>query len=93
MPVAVALALAVNLVSHPVLWAVARQLHTGWVLVLAEVGVAVVEGLLVFVVVRRLPVPEPATQRLLWSLLAAVVVNACSVLVGVLVLPLLIGGT
>lgn len=88
---AVALVLAVNLVSHPVLWAVALQLHSGWALVLAEAGVAAVEGLLVFVVVRRVPVPDPARHRLLWALFTAVVVNAWSVLVGVLVLPVVIG--
>lgn len=91
-PATVAVAVAVNLVSHPLLWAGARQLDTGWSLVLAEIGVAALEGLLIFAVVRRLPGPDRAAHRLGWALFAAVVVNAASVLVGVLVLPVVIGG-
>jgi hypothetical protein len=88
---ALALGVAVNLITHPVLWAVSHQLETVGKLLLAEVGVASVEGLLIFVVVARLGLTDRRITLLAWSLLAAVGVNALSLAVGLVVLPGLLG--
>ncbi len=88
---AVGVGLAVNLITHPVLWTVARQLNGPADLLVAELGVATVEGLLIFVVVQaRRTEDESRLSRLRWSLLTAVGVNTLSLLVGLVVLPLLI---
>jgi hypothetical protein len=88
---AVGVGLAVNLVTHPVLWTVARQLNGPADLLVAELAVAAVEGLLIFVVVQaRRTEDESRLSRLRWSLLTAVGVNTLSLLVGLVVLPLLI---
>ena len=51
---------------------------------------AVVEGLLVFLVVLRRRGRETPASRLKWSLMSAVGVNTLSLLVGLIVLPLII---
>jgi len=90
---ALGVGLAVNLITHPVLWAVARRLSGPADLLVAELGVAVVEGLLIFAVVQtRRSEDESRSSRLRWSLLTAVGVNTLSLLVGLVVLPLLIEG-
>jgi hypothetical protein len=90
---AVALAFAVNLVTHPLLWAFALQAALTPRL-LAEIVVAVVEGSLIFAVVRRRgPYPETWGNRLSWSLMVAVGVNTLSLLVGLVVMPLITGQT
>jgi len=87
---AVGVGLAVNLITHPVLWTVARQLSGPAELLVAELAVAAVEGLLIFVVVQaRRTEDESRFSRLRWSLLIAVGVNTLSLLVGLVVLPLL----
>ena len=80
-PAVLALGLAVNLVTHPALWFVAHRLDGVAALGSAEIGVVVVEGLLMAVVTRR-----PAL-----SLLLALAVNALSTGIGLVALPLLIG--
>ena len=90
---ALGIGLAVNLITHPVLWTVARRLSGPADLLVAELGVAVVEGMLIFVVVQsRRSEDESRSSRLRWSLLTAVGVNTLSLLVGLVVLPLLISG-
>ena len=84
---AVGLALAANLISHPLLWALALGLDETAHLVLAEIGVAVLEGLMIFAVVQRRRVGDTRAGRLGWSLLCAVGVNTLSLLVGLVVLP------
>ena len=87
---ALGLALAVNCISHPVLWAVfLRYPQLGWLLI-AEIGVALVEGLLVFLVVLRRRGRETPASRLKWSLMSAVGVNTLSLLVGLVLLPSMI---
>ena len=86
---ALGVGLAVNLITHPVLWAVARELSGPGELLVAELAVAGVEGLLVFVVVLARRGDESRGSRLRWSLLTAVGVNTLSLLVGLVVLPLL----
>jgi hypothetical protein len=88
---AVALGIAVNLMTHPVLWAVSHRLRTAGSLLLAEAGVAVVEGLLIVLVVVRLDRPDRPRAVLAWSLLAAVGANASSLAAGLVVLPWLLG--
>ena len=87
---AVGLVLAINLLTQPVLWAVAQRLSGPVELLVAELGVAVVEGLLIFVVVLSPRGEETWASRLRWSLLTALGVNTLSLLVGLVVLPLLI---
>ncbi len=87
---ALGLALAVNCITHPVLWAASlRQPEPGRMLI-AEIGVALVEGLLVFLVVLRRLGRETPVSRLKWSLMSAVGVNTLSLLVGLVLLPLMI---
>ncbi|HEY5821787.1 MAG TPA: hypothetical protein VIT20_07415 [Propionibacteriaceae bacterium] len=83
------LTVAVNLITHPVLWAVSHQLDGVGQLMAAELGVAVTEAGLIAVVVGRASGPGDRRTRLAWSLLTAVAVNAASVLVGALILPVL----
>lgn len=75
---AVLLGLGVNLLSHPLLWAVASNLpatsYPAWFL-LAEAGVVLLEALVVWLVVRR----DPG-----WILLLCLGTNAASVVTGLL---------
>jgi hypothetical protein len=88
---ALALALAVNCVTHPVLWAITvRQSQPGGQLLAAQLGLAVVEGLLIFLVVLRRPGREMPVSRLSWSLVSALGVNTLSLLVGLLLLPVIL---
>ena len=87
---ALGLGLAINLLTFPVLWAVSLRLGGPVELLVAELGVAVVEGLLNFLVVLARRGEETWSSRLRWSLLTAVGVNTLSLLVGLVVLPLLI---
>lgn len=87
---ALGIGLAVNLITHPMLWAVARGLDTPVELLFAELAVAVVEGTVIFAVVRARRGEESLTSRLRWSLLTALGVNTLSLLVGLVVLPLVI---
>jgi hypothetical protein len=91
-PAAIALALAVNLITHPLLWAISHQLRTTGALLLAEVGVAAVEGVLIFLVASRLGLPNRRRGLLAWSLLAAVGANAMSLAAGLVVMPWLLHG-
>jgi hypothetical protein len=84
------LGLAINLLTHPVFWAVASGMNGPAELLVAELGVAVAEGLLIFAVVPALRGEESRASRLRWSMLTAVGVNTLSLLVGLVVLPLLI---
>jgi hypothetical protein len=88
---ALGLALAANLISHPLLWVLSLRLDETAHLVWAEVGVAVLEGLMIFAVVQRRRIGETRAGRLGWSLLCAVGVNTLSLLVGLVVLPRFIG--
>jgi Flp pilus assembly protein protease CpaA len=88
---ALGVGLAVNLITHPLLWTVARELSGPADLLVAELVVAVVEGLLIFVIVQtRRAEDESRASRMRWSMLTAVGVNTLSLLVGLVVLPLLI---
>jgi hypothetical protein len=88
---ALGVGLAVNLITHPLLWTVARELSGPADLLVAELVVAVVEGLLIFVLVQtRRAEDESRASRMRWSMLTAVGVNTLSLLVGLVVLPLLI---
>ena len=88
---ALALALAVNCITHPVLWAITvRQSQPGGQLLAAQLGLAVVEGLLIFLVVLRRPGREMPVSRLSWSLVSALGANTLSLLVGLLLLPVIL---
>ncbi len=87
---ALALALAVNLITHPMLWAVSLQLGRTDELLAAELAVALVEALLIFVVVRRNLGRDSAGNRLGWSLMSAVGINTLSLLVGLVLLPTIV---
>lgn len=87
---ALALALAVNLISHPLLWVIALQLDNTGSLIVVELGVAVIEGLLIFAVVARRPAYDTVGNRFAWAMLSAAGVNMLSLMVGMLVLPLMI---
>lgn len=84
---ALGVGLAVNLITHPVLWNVALRLRDPGQLLLAELVVAVVEGLVIFSVVLRRRGRESVANRLVWSLTSAVGVNTLSLLVGLVLLP------
>ena len=88
---ALGLALAVNCITHPVLWAVSLRQPQPGRLMIAELGVALVEGLLIFLVVLRRRGRETPSSRLNWSLMSALGVNTLSLLVGLVLLPLIIG--
>ena len=85
-----ALALAVNLITHPMLWAVSLQLGRTDELLAAELAVALVEALLIFVVVRRNLGRDSAGNRLGWSLMSAVGINTLSLLVGTVPPPTIV---
>jgi hypothetical protein len=87
---ALALALAVNCITHPVLWAITVGRSQPGRLVAAELGVVVVEGLLIFLVVLRRRGRETPASRLRWSMVSALGVNTLSLLVGLVLLPLLL---
>jgi hypothetical protein len=87
---ALGLALAVNLVTHPILWAISLRLDRTGELLVAELAVALLEALLIFLVVRRRRGRDTAGNRLGWSLMSAVGVNTLSLLVGLVLLPLII---
>jgi Kef-type K+ transport system membrane component KefB len=87
---ALALGLAVNLISHPVLWMISLRYGRTGQLIIAESCVAVIEGLLIFAVVALREGTETRQSRLGWSLLTALGVNALSLLVGLITLPALI---
>jgi hypothetical protein len=59
-------------------------------LLAGELGVALVEGLLIFLVVLRRRGRESPASRLVWSLLSALGVNTLSLLVGLVLLPLIL---
>jgi len=86
---AAALALGVNLVSHPALWAVGLQMSNASSLLLAETAVAALEGFAIFLVTTRARVDQ-AAGRLRWSMLTAGGVNALSLVVGVVAWPVLV---
>jgi hypothetical protein len=90
---AIGLALGINLITFPPLWAFALRTPGIGALLLAELAVAGVEGALIFAVVRRRGRhPEGWGSRLAWCGMIAVGVNALSLLVGLLALPLLTSG-
>jgi hypothetical protein len=78
---ALGLALAVNLITHPLLWLVAHHVSGGAGLAAAELGVVLVEGLVIAVVSRQLII----------SLAVALGVNALSTVLGLLLLRPIIG--
>ena len=88
---ALLLALAVNCVTHPMLWALSLRGPQPGRLLAAELAVALVEGLLIFLVVLRRRGRETPASRLSWSLMSALGVNTLSLLVGLVLLPLIIG--
>jgi hypothetical protein len=87
---ALALALAVNLISHPLLWMIAVRWDSTGTLIIAELGVALIEGLLIFVVVVRRPGFDTVGNRFGWAMLSAAGVNMLSLMIGMLMLPLMI---
>ena len=90
---AIALVVAVNLITHPMLWSFALRGPDIGALLLAELAVAGVEAALIFAVVRRRGRhPEGWGSRLAWCIMIAMGVNALSLLVGLLALPLLTSG-
>jgi hypothetical protein len=88
---ALLLALAVNCVTHPMLWALSLREPQPGRLLGAELVVALVEGLLIFLVVLRRRGRETPASRLSWSLMSALGVNMLSLLVGLVLLPLIVG--
>jgi hypothetical protein len=86
---AIAVAIAVNLITHPLLWLFVQQRSDTGAVLVAELGVALMEGAMIFAVVRRRGrYPEGWVNRLAWCAMIAVGVNALSLLVGLLALPL-----
>ena len=81
------LALAVNLITHPLLWWLALDFEPPQQLIMAEVGVALVEGLVIFAVVRNRRGTDSLINRFGWSMMAAFGVNALSLLIGLLIMP------
>ena len=80
------LALAVNLITHPLLWWLALGFEQPQQLIMAELGVAVLEGLLIFAVIRHRPGLDSLVNRLAWSLMTAIGVNTLSLLIGLLIM-------
>ena len=80
------LTLGVDLVTHPTLWYVVPRFepYETWVLV-SEIGVVLVEGLLVAAALRLRPTPLRALGLGMWASLAA---NAFSTVVGLYMMPL-----
>ena len=87
---ALGLALGINLITYPVLWAVSLQLGRTGELLVAELAVALVEALLIFLVVRRRRGRDSAGNRLGWSVMSAVGINTLSLLVGLVLLPTIV---
>ena len=81
------LALAVNLITHPLLWWLTLDFDRPQQLILAELGVALVEGSVIFAVVRRRRGTDSLVNRLGWSMMIAFGVNALSLLIGLLIMP------
>jgi hypothetical protein len=73
---------AVDLVTHPVLWVTSAQWTSVGDLLRGELVVVLVEGVLIAVLLRR----GRRRRDLGWTLLLALAANAASVLVGLLVL-------
>lgn len=86
------LALGLNLMTHPLLWLVALRLSTTVQLMLAELVVALVEGLVIFAVVVRRKGRDTRLNRFGWSMLISLGVNTLSLLVGLVTLPAIILG-
>jgi len=84
---ALALALAVNLISHPLLWMISLRYDRTGQLITAEMCVAVIEGMLIFAVVALRPGTDTRLSRLGWALLTALGVNTLSLLIGMITLP------
>jgi hypothetical protein len=89
---ALALALAVNLISHPLLWMISLRHDRTGQLITAEMCVAVIEGMLIFAVVALRPGTDTRLSRLGWSLLTALGVNTLSLLIGMISLPAILNG-
>jgi hypothetical protein len=87
---ALGLGLAVNCLTHPALWAMSLREPQPGRLLAAELGVALVEGLLIFLVVLRRRGRETPVSRLRWSALTALGVNTLSLLVGLVIFPSII---
>jgi hypothetical protein len=87
---ALALGLAVNCVTHPLLWAIRVSQPLPGRLLAAALGLALLEGLLIFLVVLRRPGRELPVSRLRWSLVSALGVNTLSLLISLLLLPVLL---
>jgi hypothetical protein len=78
-PQALLLVLAVNLLSHPVLWTLAMAWNSTTAVVLAEVGVVLLEGTVIALVLCRRPRGQAR-----WAYAAALLANACSFGIGLL---------
>lgn len=85
---AIALVLGVNLITHPLLWSVVLTWPAPAVQLVGEIGVVLVEGLLIWVVLR--PERNRGTREVLWCWWSALLANACSVLLGWLLLAPLV---
>jgi hypothetical protein len=81
------LALAVNLITHPLLWWLSLDFDRPHQLIIAEIGVALVEGSVIFAVVRRRRGRDSLVNRFGWSMMVAFGVNALSLLIGLLIMP------
>jgi len=84
---ALALALAVNLISHPLLWTISLRYNRTGQQITAETCVAVIEGMLIFAVVALRPGTDTRLSRLGWSLITALGVNTLSLLIGLITMP------
>jgi len=86
---AIAKAIVVNVITVPFLWRFVLRGPDPGALLLAVLGVAAIEGALIFAVVRRRgKYPEGRGNRMLWCATIAIGVNALSLLVGLRALPL-----
>jgi hypothetical protein len=81
------LALAVNLITHPLLWWLSLDFDGPQQLIIAEAAVALVEGLVIFAVVRHRRGTDSLVNRFGWSMMIAFGVNALSLLIGLLIMP------
>jgi hypothetical protein len=79
-PQALVLVLGVNLLSHPLLWTLATAWDSTTAVVLAEVGVVLLEGTLIALVLCR-----RWHRQARWAYAAALLANACSFGIGLLV--------
>ncbi|GAB3756217.1 hypothetical protein GCM10028864_38070 [Microlunatus parietis] len=90
MPVAVLLAILVNLATHPLLWLTVGQLP--WLVIPLELLAVGIEGLIVALVVRRRSADlgsAPPWAGPVWAWPVALGVNALSVLAGSALLSLI----